>query len=205
MLEVKRSVTVNRSPEEVYRFWREFENLPRFMQHLEAVRTSGGTRTHWVAKGPAGATVEWDAETVEDRPNERLSWRSLAGSDVRNEGVVRFVKAPADRGTGVHARYAMRPPPASWAPRSRSCSARSRRSSVEQPVQLLHISELISSRTCEAFSLAAVMQPVSDVGAAHHRAAALPFASTTTDVRIRASVDTHRERVSRRLPDEQPL
>ena len=102
MLEVKRSVTVNRSPEEVYRFWREFENLPRFMQHLEAVRTSGGTRTHWVAKGPAGATVEWDAETVEDRPNERLSWRSLAGSDVRNEGVVRFVKAPADRGTEVH-------------------------------------------------------------------------------------------------------
>lgn len=102
MLEVRRSVTVNRPPDEVYRFWRDFENLPRFMEHLQAVRTTGDRRTHWVAKGPAGATIEWDAEMLEDRPNELISWRSVGDSDIRNEGVVRFTKAPADRGTEVH-------------------------------------------------------------------------------------------------------
>lgn len=102
MLDVRRSVTVNRAPDEVYRFWRDLENLPRFMQHLEAVKDTGGGRSHWVASGPAGSTIEWDAEILEDRPNERIAWRSVGDSDVRNEGAVRFVKAPADRGTEVH-------------------------------------------------------------------------------------------------------
>lgn len=102
MLDVRRSVTVNRSPDEVYRFWHDLENLPRFMQHLEAVRTTGERRSHWVAKGPAGTTIEWDAETLEDRPNELISWRSVGKSDISNEGVVRFTRAPGDRGTEVH-------------------------------------------------------------------------------------------------------
>lgn len=102
MLEVKRSVTVMRSREEVYAFWRDLGNLPRFMQHLEAVTTTGDRRSHWVAAAPAGTTVEWDAEILEDRAGERIAWRSVDKSDVRNEGVVRFTDAPADRGTEVH-------------------------------------------------------------------------------------------------------
>lgn len=102
MLEVRRSVTVSRSREEVYRFWRDLENLPRFMQHLEAVTSPGERRSHWIARGPAGTRIEWDAEILEDRPNELIAWRSLEKSDVRNEGVVRFTPAPADRGTEVH-------------------------------------------------------------------------------------------------------
>lgn len=102
MLDVRRGITVNRPTDEVYRFWRDLENLPRFMQHLESVTETGGGRSHWVANGPAGTTIEWDAEILEDRPNERITWRSVGDSGVRNEGAVRFAKAPADRGTEVH-------------------------------------------------------------------------------------------------------
>ena len=102
MLHVKKSVTVNCPREDVYQFWRDLENLPRFMLHLESVKTAGDRRSHWIAKAPAGKTVEWDAEIIEERPNELIAWRSLAGSDVRNEGAVRFTQAPGDRGTEVH-------------------------------------------------------------------------------------------------------
>ena len=72
------------------RFWHNFENLPRFMRHLESVTVIGERRSHWKAKAPAGKTVEWDAETTEDRPNELIAWRSTAGADVDNAGTVRF-------------------------------------------------------------------------------------------------------------------
>jgi uncharacterized membrane protein len=111
VIEVRTAVTVNRSPAEAYRYWRDLENLPRFMSHLESVRTDDLRRTHWVARGPAGRLVEWDAEIVEDQPNRRLAWRSLPGARVPNAGRVRFEPAPGDRGTEVrvHLRYA---PPA---------------------------------------------------------------------------------------------
>jgi len=102
MLQVKKSITVKRSREDVYQFWRDFKNFSRFMHHVERVEVSGERRSHWVAKAPAGQVVEWDAEIVEDRANEFIAWRSLPGSDVQNQGWVRFVKAPADRGTEVH-------------------------------------------------------------------------------------------------------
>ena len=86
----KRSITVRRPVEEVYEFWRNFENLPRFMRHLESVTVTGERRSHWVAKAPAGNTVEWDAEMTEDRPNELIAWRSLENADVYNEGTVQF-------------------------------------------------------------------------------------------------------------------
>ena len=104
------TVTINRPPEELYRVWRRFENLPRFMIHLESVRTTGDRRSHWTAKGPAGRTVEWDAEIVQDRPNELIAWRSLEGADVPNSGSVRFTPAPGGRGTEVRAEFAYRPP-----------------------------------------------------------------------------------------------
>jgi uncharacterized membrane protein len=71
------------------------------MRHLVSVTATTDRRSRWIAKAPAGTTVEWTAEIVEDRAGESISWRSLAGSDIANEGSVRFAKAPADRGTEV--------------------------------------------------------------------------------------------------------
>ncbi|MEV1287667.1 SRPBCC family protein [Micromonospora sp. NPDC049679] len=98
---VHASVTVNRRADEVYRFWHDFENLPRFMYHLQSVRMTGDRRSHWTAKAPAGRSVEWDAEVVDDRPNELISWRSIEGSRVPNSGCVRFMPAAGGRGTEV--------------------------------------------------------------------------------------------------------
>ena len=100
--EVKKSIIINATPEEVYNFWHDFENLPRFMKHLERVSATGERRSHWVAKAPAGTTVEWDAEITEDRPNELIAWRSVEGADVDNAGTVTFEAAPGGRGTIVH-------------------------------------------------------------------------------------------------------
>lgn len=107
---VTNSLIINRAPEELYQYWHDFENLPRFMRHLESVRVKGGGRSHWVAKAPAGTSVEWDAEITEDRPNELISWRSLEGSDVDNSGSVRFEPAPGNRGTIVKVEINYTPP-----------------------------------------------------------------------------------------------
>jgi uncharacterized membrane protein len=98
---VRKAITVNRPPDEVYRFWHDFENLPRFMRHVQEVRMTGDRRSHWKANAAPGMTVEWEAEVVEDRPNELIAWRSLGPSDVSNSGFVRFAPAPAGRGTEV--------------------------------------------------------------------------------------------------------
>ncbi len=107
---VRRDITIAKPPEEVYRFWRNFENLPRFMEHLESVQILDERRSHWRAKAPAGAGVEWDAEIIEDRPNELIVWRSLDGADVPNTGSVRFVPAPGGRGTEVNVELRYDPP-----------------------------------------------------------------------------------------------
>jgi uncharacterized membrane protein len=106
----RKTITIDCSPEELYRFWRNFENLPRFMNHLESVQRKDDRRSHWIAKGPANARFEWDAEITEDRPNEYLAWRSVGNADVRNAGNVRFVKAPGDRGTEIHVELIYFPP-----------------------------------------------------------------------------------------------
>jgi uncharacterized membrane protein len=107
---VQESITVGRPPEEVYRFWRDFEHLPEFMEHLESVRVLDQRRSHWRARAPAGSSVEWDAEIVDDRPNELISWRSVSDADVPNMGTVRFVRAPGDRGTEIHVELRYDPP-----------------------------------------------------------------------------------------------
>jgi uncharacterized membrane protein len=109
-IRVERSVTINRPPEELYRFWRNFENLPRFMNHLEEVRVDGPTRSHWVAKAPAGMSVEWDAEVYNEKENEFVAWRTLEGADVASAGSVHFEKAPGDRGTVVRVTLLYDPP-----------------------------------------------------------------------------------------------
>jgi uncharacterized membrane protein len=108
--QVRKSLIINRTPEELYQFWRNFENLPRFMPYLESVRVTGDRRSHWVAKAPAGTSVEWDAEMTEDRPNELISWRSLEGADVDNSGTVHFERAPGGRGTLVKVDINYNPP-----------------------------------------------------------------------------------------------
>jgi uncharacterized membrane protein len=107
---VEKSVTINRSPEELFNFWRNFENLPRFMNHLESVKVMGGNRSHWVAKAPAGTTVEWDAEVYNEKPNELIAWRTLEGADVDSAGSVRFEAVPNGRGTMVRVALKYDPP-----------------------------------------------------------------------------------------------
>jgi len=107
---VVETITVSRSPEEVYNFWHDFQRLPAFMSYLESVQVTGDRRSHWRAKGPAGSIVEWDAEMTDDKPNEMISWRSLEGSDVYNTGTVRFQRAPGGRGTVVRVDLRYAPP-----------------------------------------------------------------------------------------------
>lgn len=109
-MEVHASITVNRPRSEVYRYWHDVTNLPTFMTHLDSVEYDDG-HTHWKARGPMKRTVEWDAEVVEDRPDELISWRSTAGGGgVDNAGSVRFSDAPGDRGTELHVDLSYRPP-----------------------------------------------------------------------------------------------
>lgn len=96
---VEKSVTINATPEQLYAFWRNFENLPRFMENLEHVKVIDSKRSHWVAKGPAGFDAEWDAEIINEVPNELIGWRSVEGSRVDNAGSVHFTPATGGRGT----------------------------------------------------------------------------------------------------------
>lgn len=107
---VEKTITINRPPEELYSFWRSFENLPRFMPNVESVTDLGGNRFHWVATTPGGKTVEWDAEIYNDIPNETIAWRSLPGSDITNAGSVNFKEGPAGRGTNVKVTFNYNPP-----------------------------------------------------------------------------------------------
>jgi uncharacterized membrane protein len=109
-IHVLRTITIFREPSEVYEFWRDLSNLPRFMAHLESVDASDRI-SKWRAKGPAGTAITWDAEIVLDRPGECIAWRSVEGSTrVPNRGVVRFSEAPGDRGTEVQVELKYEPP-----------------------------------------------------------------------------------------------
>jgi uncharacterized membrane protein len=109
-IKVEKSVVVNRPVHELYRFWRNFENLPRFMDHLESVRVIDETRSHWVAKGPAGTKVDWDAVIHNEIENELIAWRSLPGADVNNAGSVHFNEAAGGGGTEVRVILSYEPP-----------------------------------------------------------------------------------------------
>jgi uncharacterized membrane protein len=97
---VTKSVTINKPAAEVYRFWRNFENLPQFMKHLESVTVTGDKTSHWKAKAPLGSSVEWDAELTSDVENKRIGWKSVENASIPNSGVVEFIDA-GNRGTIV--------------------------------------------------------------------------------------------------------
>ena len=104
-IKVEKSVVVNRSAPELYRFWRNFENLPRFMDHLESVTVLDENRSHWVAKAPAGTRVEWDATIHNESENQLIAWRSLPRADVNNAGSVHFT--PVGDGTTTEVRVVL--------------------------------------------------------------------------------------------------
>jgi len=106
---VKQSVTVQKTPEQAYTFFRDLENLPSFMWHLESVVEENG-RSRWRASGPRGSRIEWEAEVVEDRPGECVAWRSLPGADVPNRGRVTFAPAPGELGTEICVELSYDPP-----------------------------------------------------------------------------------------------
>jgi uncharacterized membrane protein len=112
---VQRTMTLNCTRDEAFAFWRNFANLPRFMFYLDSVEVQeGGRRSHWVAKGPGGAQVSWDAEMTEEQPGELIAWQSLPGSMVETAGRVEFRDAPANRGTEVCVQMIYNPPGGQW-------------------------------------------------------------------------------------------
>ena len=109
-LRVDHSITIDRPRAEVYRFWRDLSNLPRFIRHLESVTQTGRRRSHWVVKGPMDRTLEWDAVIHNEMPNEMIGWRSLNGGDVDHAGSVWFQDAEDGRGTVVKVELQYNPP-----------------------------------------------------------------------------------------------
>jgi uncharacterized membrane protein len=98
-IHVEQAITIDKPAEELFRFWRDFENLPQIMAHLKDVKVIDATRSHWVAKAPLGFSVEWDAEIINEEPNRLIAWRSVGDAMVDNSGSVRFIEG--ERGTEV--------------------------------------------------------------------------------------------------------
>ena len=107
--EVTKSVTINKSAEELYKFWRDFENLPKFMNHLESVKVINEKKSEWKAKAPLGYEVTWEAQITQEVENELIAWRSIEGSQIPNTGRVEF-KPTQDRGTEVKVTIKYEPP-----------------------------------------------------------------------------------------------
>lgn len=101
-MELTATTTIRKPASEVYAFWRDLENLPTFMAHLDQVRTTGDRTSHWTADAPFGKDVKWDAEITDEEPGEKIAWRSTGNADVPNAGTVRFVAAPDGVSTEVH-------------------------------------------------------------------------------------------------------
>jgi uncharacterized membrane protein len=109
-VKLKKSIIVDRSPEELYTYWHNFENLPRFMDLLDSVEVLDEHRSRWTIVAPAGFHVSWDAQITVDRKNEMIGWQSLEGSTIDTAGYVRFERAPGGRGTLVRVALQYDPP-----------------------------------------------------------------------------------------------
>jgi uncharacterized membrane protein len=107
---VDAATVINASADAIYTFWRNFDNLPRFMHNLESVTVHDAMHSHWVSRGPAGSKVEWEAEIIHEVPGEVIGWRSIEGSSVKNAGSVQFKPATGGRGTEVRVELRYDPP-----------------------------------------------------------------------------------------------
>lgn len=109
-IRVEESVTINLPVESVYSLWRRLEDLPRYIPELKSVKTLDDKRSHWMVTGPAGRTAEWDAEIINEIPNQLIAWQTVGESDVISAGSVRFVPSKARRETQVHVKLQYDPP-----------------------------------------------------------------------------------------------
>jgi uncharacterized membrane protein len=109
-IKMKKAIIIDRPASELYAFWKNLENLPKLVDMLESVQVRDDNRSHWVAIGPGGVRLEWDAEITTDRENEMIGWRSIEGSTVETAGYIRFERAPGDRGTLVRIALEYDPP-----------------------------------------------------------------------------------------------
>lgn len=109
-IRVEKTVTINRSAAELYTFWRNLENLPQFMRHLQSVQVSDDRHSHWVANAPLNQSIEWDAVIINDEPNHLIAWTSVNDAPVENSGFVRFQPATGNRGTEVKVVMEYQPP-----------------------------------------------------------------------------------------------
>jgi uncharacterized membrane protein len=109
-IHLRKSVSILRSPDDLYNFWRDFSNLARFMPNIESVEAIEGGLWRWKARGPASTTYEWEAVLLEDRPNELISWRSIENADVDNAGSVSFRPSLEGHGTHVRVELTFNPP-----------------------------------------------------------------------------------------------
>jgi len=109
-IEIKKAITIAATPADLYQFWHDFENLPRFMTHVSSVRVLDQQRTEWTAVGPRDTRIRWRSEITEDRPGELISWRSIDRSPISQRGTVRFAPAPQDGETEVHLTLEYAPP-----------------------------------------------------------------------------------------------
>ena len=109
-VKVEHSITIKRSPADLYAFWRDPANIPRVLEFVEAVAVNSDTRAHWRARGPAGTTLEWDAEIINDIPSQLIAWKSVGDAAVPNAGSLHFRPAPNGRGTELRIIFEYEPP-----------------------------------------------------------------------------------------------
>jgi uncharacterized membrane protein len=109
-IKIKRAVTINCPPAQLYNYWRNIENLPRLFDNVISVDALGASRSYWTLRVPGGMSLRWEAEITVDRKNEMIGWRSLAGADVDNAGYIRFERAAGGRGTVVRVALQYNPP-----------------------------------------------------------------------------------------------
>jgi uncharacterized membrane protein len=146
---VTKTLLINRPADELYREWRDFQKLPRFMKNLESVEVTADNHSRWTARGPAGKKIQWDAEIVEDKPGERIAWRSLEGATVNNSGSVRFEPASGERGTLVTIEMQYSPPAGAFGATVAKLFGRAPQQEVEEDLrrfkQMMETGEIITT------------------------------------------------------------
>lgn len=136
---VRRAITINRRPEEVYAMFKNFERLPEFMEWIESVEMIDEDLSHWVVKTPAGVTIEYNAETVEDIPGRKIAWRSMPDATVPNRGCVEFLEAPGGRGTEVFVEMQVA------APLGKTIAGAEASGDLRRLKQMLEVGEIVKS------------------------------------------------------------
>jgi uncharacterized membrane protein len=149
-VEVRKSIQINCSPAAVYKFWRDFQNLPKFMSNVESVETLSDKRSHWCVVGPAGKRIEWDAEITDEQEHRLIAWRSLEGAQIENHGSVRFETAPGGRGTYVKVHLQYNPPGGIFGARVAQLFGREPRQQIHEDLhhlkQIMETGEIITTK-----------------------------------------------------------